>query len=1701
MRTKFWVSVVAVVSLGVAGFINPSAASAGSAPPPAAEKLITTCADVPADPDATVANRDRFVDLWSKRFADHDWMTSYAKLAKVPDAILAEGFHSMSEKVKVWLDSCLVDNLLATTGDHPSIKKKNDYITGEYMLIFGKSELAQMRDGFENDPDASGPPAQQQPVKTDETTQALTQMSHNLTSADSLTSADQTKVAQDAPAPSLQSNTDGAVSNSLKNLISSNPTPTSSTPAKAVLTPNVVPIGLAPNPITKLPLVPLVLQAVNELLQLISKIEGVLFTLPVVNILASAFYKICAESATMPLSCSISLPIGVPIPADVTGDGVPDVLGALFPVTNLVDVGAKFQVTRLHSAPLPAHVFAVYDTPVVKKRIEIGFDGRASTLAQNSGATFTVKNIAKALAGDIGVGAVVTSSQPGSTEALTFAVKDLVGGSAGVQPSEENPLAGSMQMSPFPEKFTADARFTHSGSADEDTVNVQSSTPTTVNATVDQKTTTTSPKSDRVFTALIDKLPSSVTVDLVHQGEKQSIDYQASAPIAHVQATDTATGDVSHAGSYTQSQYDVFGVPTAVHVDLQGGQDIKYAANAAIPQVQFSTKTLADNVLQQQIDATANQVPKSIHVTDVTTADQQAVTYDADSNLGSVALGMYDKSEAGDETNLVANATSIPTHVAFTQTKSTGVYDISANQGIGLITASLTRNGGSILPLPGKDHATVLKQGNKLGLDFRLTGFKSAHFDGSANTAVALGLSPGGQSFDAIADLDDPNVLATAHIDALPANVQVTFDPANGAATYTASSVIPEMDATFTDRDSGMHGDAKLTDLPQTIGLTFNTSGDNPQVAYNADSRLGSIDVNYSEKPGGLALHGLINDLPKYMKIGGLDPITFDARTGPSDPSASSDIGKILFQYATDGVYASPPTADDHAYLDTDLANSTHAELQYSGLRYLGVDTTAQHLHLQLKNTAPRLFRAYVTTPNDQATAFIDKVPSEIDVLQAGNKITYAASSVINEIGLNATDANTDHVAVDITNVPATLGVTFDGANSQLQWDASSVAGGFSAQAHLTPATIGGARAFDAGLTIADIPTSWHAGWADGNVSFVTNGTGIGSIDADVTNHTSVHTLPGDHLNAFFDEPSGNLDASLHVSNLQTISYDKITDGNGGGFEAKLNMGNHGQLNFGADVTLDAGSRLVASGNFTHLPSVIDLTSDGGRITYTGDDNPDLTLSVAAAQSADALAATPTPPSIHGIAVRDGQDGAGNRGVRANLYITGLPDSLDLNAPAGTYQVNGFHPTNSTLGVDVKLTTLAPQPLSLELTQEIPTATPVDFKFGPFTSSTDGDGNHKLHLGYTANQNLGALTAEATYGNTDDAKLEISEIPASINVDASLGDVKTVGIAMSHGISDITASYKKVGDLNFAAAVHLHDVPSAVNLSIGQETAADGTKDVTAPDFTLTASQPGLDIDATATAAIVTPVNANAAVDLLIQNMGSTVTGQLDGTTLKITSAPATEKFLLDAAGGLNLNVDLGFSSGPITNTGNLKVNLDIHKLTLGFENASNLQLDLGVTTGLKGDYSSFTFGIDSTTKIDLDDTLHLVFANPISDIDIDIFSTGPVHINLNNVIDHFRLASNRLAKVFGIRLVDIGLGYCDFAVKLRPSAEGSTSGSSFTLGPPPSDGSNPPAWLIAPDPNFLGVSIPDFVMDIVMYFTSPYGNDIDAGVDCESRI
>jgi hypothetical protein len=1239
--------------------VSPSAAQAEPDTPAPPGSSSTVRCDSPPDTDgATPENRDRFVDLWSARFTDNAWRKHFITLTQVPAAIRAEGFHSLPQPTQLWLSACLVDDLLATLDEKPSAQDRERYLTGVAMIIFGKKSTEELRDEL-NDP-APAAPADTPPVERDLTGQQLDQMSDELAQAPSLTTARQPRTTVAAPTAQTATRIDAGL-----------------------------PASFSPK-LTSLPLVPQVLAALDDVLQEVGKVQDRLFTLPVVNILAPLFYKICAESPTMDLACSVSVPVGVPVPADVDGDHLPDVTAQLAPTTSLLDVGARFTVQRLNNAGnLPAHVFAVYDTPVVKKRITVGIDGRASTLGRSSIVQVTLKNLIAALGGDIQLAASVTTHHPGATQALTFAVKSLVGGKSGVPATEADPLTGSVQLSPFPSTFQVGARMTHGSTKSHDTINVSTPDPTRVDAVIDQSV---SPAvgvkaSKRRFTATVDKLPTDVQIDLDRQGKHQSIVYTAKDEIGLVEATDTTTPDLSKPAETDHSVYQAYGVPKEMRVDLEG---------------------------------------KVIH--------------------------------------------------------------------------------------------------------------------------------------------------------------------------------------------------------------------------YESDDTIDKV---------------------------------------------------------------------------------------YAGVERMG-----------------------------------------------GDKIT-----------------------AEVRDIPDEATVTFDGKAATLDWDASAPITSASATAHLTGDTLGmldPKRDFDAGLTITSIPAKWNASWADGNVLFDAPEGGIGAITANVTNHEDYDTLPGDHLAASYDDVSGDLDASLQISNLRHVEFTKVADtGTGGGFDVTTDMGDHGAFGFAGSIHTTKGD-LEASGSFTNLPAKVTLHSDGGHITYTGDSNPDATISVAAGKKA-ALDTVPEPPKVHGVSVRDGAVGD-DKAVRAKVYLTGLPSGLDLDTVKGIYTMTGYHPSVDKLIVDAVLTSLAPKPLSLQLQQGVPVADPVDLTFGPITTTTAADGSHTIALDYQTTQPLGRLQANATY-DTDEAQLDISAIPAKIHVDAAFGaDTKTVGIDMSQGISDITAAYKHVGDADYAASVHLHDVPKTVDITIGKASSDDGETAVDAPVFTMETDAAGLDIEAFASARITDPVDANAAVALHVTNLGKKVTAGLDGTRLHLVSTPKTDAFALEAAGRVKKDVDLRWDGGILQNHGTLNADLKIKRVTLGLTDFSDVNVRLGFTTGLDGSYGTFTFGQDSNLTVGLDDhfSVYIDWPDPLGSDTIPLVSIDRLTIPFGNVAPRWHLNQNRYGEIFDVGIFDLELASCGVRFNSRPAPGFTTSGNTFTVGRPADDGEHTPAWLITPDINLLGFSLPSFGLDIIAYFLSPYGHGLDVDPHCE---
>ncbi|GAA3651803.1 hypothetical protein GCM10022224_013350 [Nonomuraea antimicrobica] len=147
-------------------------------------------------------------------------------------------------------------------------------------------------------------------------------------------------------------------------------------------------------------------------------------------------YRICVESAAVPVSCSIRQPVGVPVAADVTGDSTPDLAADLVPTADPGEnaVGLSFAVKRLGEENLKALVWAEYDD-----QVSVGFDGlrRGSSLSASDRGTFTVDLAGKR------VKAVVERKEAGE--------------SAAVVASLSGRTAVSLRQSPATAKLTVNA--------------------------------------------------------------------------------------------------------------------------------------------------------------------------------------------------------------------------------------------------------------------------------------------------------------------------------------------------------------------------------------------------------------------------------------------------------------------------------------------------------------------------------------------------------------------------------------------------------------------------------------------------------------------------------------------------------------------------------------------------------------------------------------------------------------------------------------------------------------------------------------------------------------------------------------------------------------------------------------------------------------------------------------------------------------------------------------------------------------------------------------------------------------------------------------------------------------------------------------------------------------------------------------------
>ncbi|MGW5682122.1 hypothetical protein [Nonomuraea sp. NPDC003754] len=238
--------------------------------------------------------------------------------------------------------------------------------------------------------------------------------------------------------------------------------------------------------------------------------------LPVVGEgLPVATFKLCASSAALPAACSSARPVATPVQADVTGDGMPDLLATLVPQQAEGErAGIGFGVVQL-GGPVKAQVWAEYAVgsgTVVK----VGFDGyrRGTALAGRDWGVFTVDLPALA-AGRVDVRATVRRSAPGSSAATI----------AGL----EGKAVVSLRQTPATERFSAHARLDGGRSA----LTATASAPAELDALVVAER--------RRFTQVtVDRMGTRLTAELTRPG---AVHFAGTAPIARASFHDYVFSD------------------------------------------------------------------------------------------------------------------------------------------------------------------------------------------------------------------------------------------------------------------------------------------------------------------------------------------------------------------------------------------------------------------------------------------------------------------------------------------------------------------------------------------------------------------------------------------------------------------------------------------------------------------------------------------------------------------------------------------------------------------------------------------------------------------------------------------------------------------------------------------------------------------------------------------------------------------------------------------------------------------------------------------------------------------------------------------------------------------------------------------------------------------------------------------------------
>ncbi|MEA3202035.1 MAG: hypothetical protein QOE90_3463 [Thermoplasmata archaeon] len=1021
----------------------------------------------------------------------------------------------------------------------------------------------------------------------------------------------------------------------------------------------------------------------------------------------------------------------------------------------------------------------------------------------------------------------------------------------------------------------------------------------------------------------------------------------------------------------------------------------------------------------------------------------------------------------------------------------TGVSFIATGGAVGQILARLSMH-GVYAATGGTDHLHVIKRGADVGVDLQLSGLVeiTATTDPTNGAYARLRLSPGGQTFNATADLDS-DTYATLQIAALPNDVTLSMRPGSGSFSYAGAASGTSLTARLWRVSTGLIGAVDLPSLPASLSLTW-AMGPPFTATYDASAPLTGLNAFVRAASAGPTANLAISSLPQHIDVlAGDGQVVFDAKTSAGAASGSGALGTVRLQFATNTVFLGGVPAIDHAWVKKTAAG-TWADVQHTGLKQVRIDTRSQKFSALVQDASARPFNATVDTPTAFFALGIANVPANVQVTWDGVTARYLASSVVGQVTAYYSPLDGTYYSADVRNIPASITLALDMTGQAITWTSSS---------SVTSVTLAArqralGRTWSATLGLTSIPTAWNLKWPSGGANLTVTSGSIGSVDATLTDTSNVWRLGGDHVAVYYRDVTNDLTASLHVSNVAGAGFGKTTNG----FQSELKVGSGGTLSAGFDAVL-SGNAANASATLIGFPTLVQLSQTADKWTYAASANFELYLRADVGHAAS-MSSVPTPPWLgQGVAVRDGACNGCPAAYKSTLHLVGLPTRLVFDGSGRTLSVTSYNPGSSArIQADADLRhTIANSAVRFLFTQS-GISGPISYKFGPFSAS-----GHTVSASYTSSAAMGQLDLQAWMYNGNlwaGGYLTLSGIPTSLTYQSTFGNpISTVDITMSSAMTSLRAgayldSFSGPGALSVGASVSLTDIPSTVHLTFGRVQQTSGSDQAAAPGFTYSANADTLDVTLWVGATLFGG-DLHAVATLYATNIGRSTTGTLSGMTLSIASSPATSSLEAHVYGDMHLSSSASGCWPSCSNWIRLEASEhgtftpNIQDLRVSLSGFTSATLKIGLASQLSGSFSAFQFGWGSVSiGVDFHAAAYVKLKVASTTLSWTLASYDTT-TTLNPRID-FHVSGAHWAPYWSVNTYfPCSWTYNKYHINLNfnPHPHGRQT-NGFSVGAPGTEN----MWVVTPNP---GPIFPDVAVDVANLFLGPSGSGASISAPC----